>query len=212
MARLRKFVCYRDYKRPYTRYSKYKKYSFVKARPANRISRYTSGKQADYSTKLHLVTKKNINIRDNALEAARQVTVRKLDPLGKQNFFLQMRVFPHHIMRENPLASGAGADRLSTGMAHSFGKPIGIAAILKKGQAIFTVWVDKEHIAVARNALKKAAHKLPTQCSVLVEDLTVKKVHKRKVVEKAPAKKAEPKKVVETPAVKAEPKKAVVAE
>ncbi len=199
MARLRKFVCYRDYKRPYTRFSKFKKHSFVKARPANRISKYTSGLQSNFAVKLHLVTKKDINIRDNALEAGRQVAVRKLDPLGKTGFFLQMRVVPHHILRENPLAAGAGADRLSTGMAHSYGKPIGIAAIVKKGQALFTAWVNKEHIAIARNALKKAAHKLPTQCTVEIEDMTVKKsapkvVKKvaKKVVAKKESAKSEP--------------------
>lgn len=173
MARLRKWCCYRGYKRAYTRFSKYKKYSYVRARPAIRISRFTGGTQSAFPVKLHLIPRTNyVQIRDHALESARQVGVRKLDVIGKTGYFLQLRVYPHHILRENPLAAGAGADRLSTGMAHNYGKPIGLAAQVKKGQPIFTVHTTKDRIAVARNALKKASLKLPCSCSVQVEDLS----------------------------------------
>lgn len=176
MARIRKWVCYRDYKRAYTRYSKYKKLCYVRARPANRISRYTGGKQdTTYPVKLHLMSKAPfVQIRDHALESARQVSIRRLDVIGKTGYFFQMRVYPHHIVRENPLASGAGADRLSTGMAHNYGKPIGLAAQIKKGQPIFTVHTTKDRVNVAREALKKSSYKLPCPCTVVVEDMSKK--------------------------------------
>ncbi len=187
MARLRNFACYRDYKRAYTRFSKYKKYCYIRARPANRISRYTSGTQSNYDTNVHLVPKMFLQIRDAALESARQTSNRVLEnALGKTGYFMQMRVYPHHVLRENPLASGAGADRLSTGMAHNYGKPIGIAAQIKKGQPIFTVKTNKEHIALARRAMKRASYKLPCSCTILVETKTAKK----KAIVKAPVKKA----------------------
>jgi len=95
--------------------------------------------------------------------------------LGLSNYFMQVRPYPFHILRENPLASGAGADRLSTGMAHNYGKPIGLAAQIKKGQPVFTVKTTKEHIALARSAMKRAAYKLPCKYSIIVEDSTSKK-------------------------------------
>jgi large subunit ribosomal protein L10e len=63
-------------------------------------------------------------------------------------------------MRENPLASGAGADRFQTGMAKAFGKPIGRAARVKPGQKVASVYVTKEKIPVTKKALKRAMMKL----------------------------------------------------
>jgi len=132
-----------------------------------------------------LVAKSSLQIRDAALESARVTSNRTLEgALGKTGYFFQMRVFPHHILRENPLASGAGADRLSTGMAHNYGKPIGIAAQIKKGQPIFTVKTTKEHVDLARRAMKRAAYKLPCSCSVVVEE-PGKKVAKKIATKKA---------------------------
>lgn len=199
MARIRPFVCYRTPQRPYTRYSKFKRHSYIKAKPANRISRYTSGKQEDFPVKVHLVSKNTLQIRDNALESARLGIVRTMEAVGKTGWFLQMRIYPHHILRENPLAAGAGADRLSTGMKHSFGKPIGIAARVKAGQELFTIMTTKEHIALARRGCKKAAHKLPVQCKVVVEE---------KAAKKAAAKKAKVERTAEAQAEKAEAPKA----
>ncbi|PIN75492.1 50S ribosomal protein L16 [Candidatus Woesearchaeota archaeon CG10_big_fil_rev_8_21_14_0_10_37_12] len=174
MARLRKFCAYRSIKRPYTRYSKYKAKSFVRARPANRIARYVSGKEQDYPFLIHLVAKNKVQIRDNAIESARLTANRTIEKvLGKIGFYLKVRIYPHHIMRENPLAAGAGADRLSTGMAHSFGKPIGVAAQVRVGQELYTIGTTKEHVALARTALKKAAKKLPLVCGIKVDDLTI---------------------------------------
>ncbi|MEM3154365.1 MAG: 50S ribosomal protein L16 [Candidatus Woesearchaeota archaeon] len=189
MARLRKFVCYRDHKRAYTRFSKYKKLCYVAARPANRISRYTGGTQENFTVKIHLVAKSDLQIRDSALESARQTSNRVLEgALGKTGYFFQMRCYPHHILRENPLASGAGADRLSTGMAHNYGKPIGIAARIFEGQPIFTIKTYKEHIPLARRAMKRAAYKLPCKCAILVEE--IKNPSVKKTITKTPAKKA----------------------
>ncbi len=197
MARLRNFVCYREPKRPYTRYSKYKKYSYIRSRPHNRISRYTTGEQGQYYASVHLVSKQRLQIRDSAIESARLSIVRTMEKaLGKTGFFFQIRIFPHHILRENPLAAGAGADRLSTGMAHNYGKPIGIAAQIREGQQMFTVYVKKEHVSLARGALKKASYKLPCKCMV---DVTMLENGKKV---KAPAKKPAVKS-----AAKAEPAK-----
>jgi large subunit ribosomal protein L10e len=177
MARLRKFVAYRRIdKKPYTRFSKYKKYSFIKAKPVCRIARFNSGDpKKEFDLVFHLDAGANLQIRDNAIESSRIACNRTMEKvLGKTGFYLNTRIYPHHILRENPLAAGAGADRLSTGMAHSFGKPIGTAVRLKKGQHIFSLRTDKANLILAKKALKKASHKLPCKCSISIEKFVKK--------------------------------------
>ena len=169
MARLRKAVAYRKLERPYTRYSKYKKMRFVRAKPVCRVVRFDMGNaQKEFEMSLHLVSKDGLQIRDNAIEAARQTANRTLEKvLGKTGYHLKIRVYPHHVLRENPLAAGAGADRMSTGMAHSFGKVIGISARVKKGQTIFSVRLNKKDIMLGKQALTRASRKFPCACTIL---------------------------------------------
>jgi len=169
MARIRKFAAYRRLERPYTRISKFRTKSYVRARPNCRIVRFDMGdlnKTFPYSVLLR--SKSDLQIRDNAIEAARQTSNRLLQKkIGKTGWMMKIRLYPHHILRENPLASGAGADRMSTGMQKSFGKPIGIAAQIRKNQILFQIDVNKPHLAVAKDALRRAATKFP--CSCLIE-------------------------------------------
>jgi large subunit ribosomal protein L10e len=170
MAKKRKFCAYRRIERPYTRFSKFKKKSFVKMKPVNRVVRFDMGndlKKFEYT--LELISKDTLQIRDNALESARMSSNRMLEAkIGKGSFKYKIRVYPHHILRENPLAAGAGADRMSTGMKCSFGKPIGIAAQVKKGKIIAQLSVNKEHLETAREALRKASSKLPCSTTIRI--------------------------------------------
>lgn len=169
MARLRKAIAYRRLERPYTRFSKYRKKNFVRSRPVCRVVRFDMGdEKKTYDHKLDLIAKASLQIRDNAIEAARQSGNRLLEKiLGKGNYQFKIRIYPHHILRENPLASGAGADRMSTGMAHSFGKVIGIAARVKEGQPLATLSVNKGQLVTARKALKRFSQKLPCKCAIV---------------------------------------------
>jgi large subunit ribosomal protein L10e len=120
--------------------------------------------------KVLLVSKADIQLRHNAIESARMACIRLLEgTLGKNGFRFQVRVYPHHILRENPLAAGAGADRMSTGMQRSFGKCIGLAAQVKKGKTIFSVDVDKVNLDTAKRALKSASHKFACQTTITQE-------------------------------------------
>lgn len=170
MAKIRKFCAYRRTKRPYTRISKFREKSFIRTNPTIKITKYEMGtpfKKFDY--RLSLLSKSTLQIRDNAIESARQTCNRLLETgLGISGFFLKVRIYPHQVMRENPLASGAGADRFSTGMQKSFGKPIGNAAVVKKGKTIFEVRVNKNNLALAEKALKRANGKLPCGCIINV--------------------------------------------
>lgn len=168
MAKIRKFCSYRNIKRPYTRVSKYKKKAYIRMTPNPKVVRFTTGnsnKRFEYTLRLN--SKAELNIRDNALESARQVSNRLLETkVGLTFYKLNLRVYPFHVLRENPLAQGAGADRFSTGMSHAFGKPIGIAARIKKGQTIFQVDTDQKNLDLAKEALIRAATKLPCSCAI----------------------------------------------
>jgi len=172
MARLRTFTSYRNLKRPYTRTSKFKAESYIKMTPNVKIARFDTGdSRKTFQYTLNLLSKADLQIRDNALESARQTSNKLLETyLGLSGFHLKIKVYPHHIMREHALASGAGADRFSSGMAHSFGKPAGVAARIKKGQAIFQVSVDKQNLGVAKQALERASKKLPCACTIQVTE------------------------------------------
>jgi large subunit ribosomal protein L10e len=170
---LRKFKCYRNIIRAYTRKSKFKKKSYVKTVPPMKIVRFDMGdptRTFDYS--LNLITKEPIQVRSNAIESARQVANRQLElKLGKTNYYFKVVPYPHHILRENKMLVGAGADRMQTGMQKAFGKPIGVAAQLRRGKRIFIVQVNKEGLEVAKLALKRAKTRLPSTWAVeLVEN------------------------------------------
>ena len=174
MVRLRKGVAYRKVERPYTRKSKYQNKSFVRAIPTNKIVRFVMGDpKKSFEKTLKLISQEQIQLRHNTIESARLSVNRYLEKhLGKAAFFYRILVYPHHILRENPLASGAGADRMSTGMKKSFGKSIGLAAQVKQGQAVFCVKVDKPHYNVAKKALERAITKLPSKFRVIEENNT----------------------------------------
>lgn len=173
MARIRKFTSYRRLEaRAYTRISKFKKKSFISTRPHSKITKFETGTSTKkFQYRLTLNAKSDFQIRHDAFESARQTSNRLLEKtIGPTSFFFKLLVFPHHILRENPTATGAGADRLSTGMKMSFGKPIGTAARIRKGQAVFAVSVNKPHIELAKKALKRATSKLPCSYSILIKE------------------------------------------
>ncbi|RLJ06714.1 MAG: 50S ribosomal protein L16 [Candidatus Aenigmatarchaeota archaeon] len=167
---LRPARCYRKLERPYTRKSKSKpRKSYVKGVPDPKIHRFQTGPDQDFGLKLWLISRKSLQIRHNALEAARVAATKVLDKLGKTNYFLRVIPYPHHVLRENPIATGAGADRFQTGMRLAFGNPIGTAAQVREGQKIMEVRVSPENLEAGKRALKIAASKLPP-CRILIEE------------------------------------------
>lgn len=173
MARMRKFCAYKSLERPYTRISKKNKKSYIKSRPVCRVIRFDMGDESKkFKRRLLLISKGDLQMRDNAIESARQSCNRNLEKnLGKGNYKLKIMIYPHHVLRENPLASGAGADRMSTGMQLSFGKPIGIAAQVRKGAILFRLDLDVKNLVAGRRALKLANYKLPCSCSIIEEKI-----------------------------------------
>jgi len=125
----------------------------------------------DFPVNVHLVAKESVQIRHNALEAARVAANQYLmEHLGRSGYHLKIRVYPHHVLREHKMAVGAGADRISKGMRMAFGKPVGTAARVKSGQIVMTARVPKDRIEIAKTALKRAGMKLPTPVRIIVEE------------------------------------------
>ncbi|MBS3140301.1 50S ribosomal protein L16 [Candidatus Woesearchaeota archaeon] len=156
--------------RPYTRISKYTKLNYVRGgRPHMKIVKFDMGNpRKEYDTKLELLSNRSMNIRQNSLESARMSSNRLLEKtIGDNEYHLRVRVFPHHVLRENPLASGAGADRMSTGMKLSYGKSIGTAARVMEGQALMELRVNKANTKIAREALSRASKKFPCSCRIV---------------------------------------------
>jgi len=168
MARIRKFVSYRRIERSYTRTSKYKEKAFIKASSSIRIVGFELGSpKKRFRYTLNLISKDDLQIRDNALESAKQSSNKILEKnIGLSGYYMKLKPYPHHILRENPLATGAGADRFSTGMQKAFGKPMGNAAQIRKGNTIFQISVDKNNIELAKQALTRASKKLPCSCTI----------------------------------------------
>ena len=136
--------------------------------PASRITQFVLGnRQKKFPVKLFLIANERCQIRHNALEAARITANRFLEKnAGTTDYRLQIRVHPHHVIRENKQATGAGADRVSQGMRASFGKAVGTAARVQEKQIIMSVETLEKNIDFAKKALRKAGHKLPTPCVV----------------------------------------------
>ena len=115
---------------------------------------------------LNLFADESCQIRHTALEAARVIsnaTIR--NAAGMEGYALRIHTFPHHILRENKQATGAGADRVSQGMRCSFGKNVGTAARVKRGQRVISLHFNPEDFLVAKDALRKAKMKFPTPCT-----------------------------------------------
>jgi large subunit ribosomal protein L10e len=159
----------RRIERPYTRVSmKVPRKSYVVGVPPVRIHQFEMGRKGDYDLSLYLVAKKDAQIRDNALEAARVVAHKFLSSKLGENYFFKILVFPHHVLREKPIATGAGADRYSQGMRLAFGKPIGHAVQAKKGKKLMLLQINENYLEIGKKALKRASSKLSTPTQVQV--------------------------------------------
>ncbi|HLC87293.1 MAG TPA: 50S ribosomal protein L16 [Candidatus Nanoarchaeia archaeon] len=163
---------------PFTRNSKRKNKSFIKTIPPHKIVKFVMGNEqlfTDGKLPYHLtvVSAENCQIRHNALEACRQFINKKLEKEFVGQYLFHVVPYPHHIQRENKMLTGAGADRMQTGMQLSFGKSIGKAAIVKTGSKIFFVAIaSQKGAAFARKTIKQVKSKLP--CKIRIHEELVK--------------------------------------
>lgn len=140
--------------------------------PQCRIVQFDVGNLREtFPVELSLDVEEAGQVRDIALEAARVSAVRVLEVAAPNAFHLKVRRYPHQILREHKMATGAGADRISDGMRRAFGKPVGHAVRAQIGMTLFSIYTTSEHVPAAKEALRKASHKLPVPSRVRITGL-----------------------------------------
>ncbi len=178
MGTLRKAGAYSSKKaRPYTRKSRKKNRAYIKTVPGMKIAKFNIGNIKDFNAGKHqyrvrFMAQESVQVRDNSIEACRMLLTKILDSQAPGQYYLIVKVYPHHMLRENKTAAGAGADRLSTGMAHSFGIIIGRAALLNPGTDVFVVTCLNDKTArIAKNAMAAIKSKIPCKGKIVFEKL-----------------------------------------
>ena len=149
----------------------YTRKDYIRKIPGSRIVQYDMGNlSAEFPLTVSLAVKKPTQLSHNALEAARIASNRYMQRRsGRLGYHLKIRVYPHHIVRENPMATGAGADRVQDGMRKAFGKPVSSVAIVDAGQKILTIHTNKRYFKDAKESLRRAAMKFPVPCRIVVD-------------------------------------------
>lgn len=145
---------------------------YIHGSPAPKVSKFNMGDlSTHFARRVHLVSREAVQIRHNALEAAR-VSANKVlfDKYGDTGYRLQLCVYPHIILRENKMIATAGADRLQEGMRRAFGKPTGRAARVHDGQSILIVYVPEDGVETAKKALDTASTKFPMRTRITIEE------------------------------------------
>lgn len=149
----------------------YSRRDYIRKTPNSRIVQYDMGNLTDeFPVSVSLAARHPAQIRHNSLEAARIASNRLMQRrAGRLGYHLKLRTYPHQIVRENPMATGAGADRVQSGMRNAFGKAVSVEAIVSTGQKLITIDCNKRNFLDAKEALKRASMKLPLTTRIVVD-------------------------------------------
>ena len=163
----RPFRCYR-----YQKNKPYIKSRYCRGVPDSKIRIFDVGaKKAGvdvFPFVAHLVCDEKQQISSEALEACRVAVNRHLiNSIGKDNYHIRIRAHPFHVIRANKMLSCAGADRLSSGMRHSYGKPIGVAARVQIGQVLLSVRAKDTSEANVVEAIRRGKFKFAGRQKIL---------------------------------------------
>ncbi len=155
----------------YARYSvKKPKKNYIRALPRTSLLIFNMGAdKPDFDLTMRLVSRQDVQLRSNALEAARQSANKYLERETPESYYFRVVPYPHNVIREKKFATGAGADRISQGMTLAFGKPTAVAARVSEGQTVMELRVASGNKVVAREAMRRASTKLSGTYSVSME-------------------------------------------
>ena len=116
----------------------------------------------------HLVSDEKEQLTSCALEAARVACNKYLiKTTGKEGYHIRTRAHPYHVVRQNKMLSCAGADRLSSGMRGSYGKPMEMAARISIGDPILSVRSKDANGQHVIEALRRAKFKFPGRQKIM---------------------------------------------
>jgi len=141
--------------------------------PGSKIVTFDIGNlSGEFPTEISLEVLEACQIRHTALEAARVAINRRLaSDVGRANYLMKVRTYPHHVLRENKQATGAGADRVSEGMRLAFGKAVGSAARVRPRQKVVSVFTFPQYVDKTKDALKHGSYKLPSPARIIIEEV-----------------------------------------
>ena len=158
---------------PWSRISRKKpRKSYVKGAPKPKVRQYNMGTDKFYDIEVFMNTERPIQIRDNAIEAARQICVKYLEKNIPGNYYVGILKYPHLIIREHSALGVAGADRISKGMKKAFGRPKGRLARIKGGDGLFVARVAKKDLNLVKEAFRRAMLKLSGRFKLVTNDIT----------------------------------------
>ncbi len=144
--------------------------NYIKALPHTSLLIFKMGAEKDgYDITMRLRANQDIRLRSNALEAARQAANKYLEREIPNNYLLRVIPYPHDVLREKRMATGAGADRISQGMSLAFGSPSGVAARVYEGGDVFELKTFSSNKKIAYEAMKRAASKLSGTYKIVTE-------------------------------------------
>ncbi len=169
-------------KRPITSYTRksqsVKHLNYIKAVPNQKISKFNMGNikkfdNGEYKNFMRIYSMMNIQIRDMALEASRQMINNRLTKRFIDNFYFVCKPYPHQVVRENKTFSGGSkGERVQSGMAHSFGTTMFRAAYVKAGEPVFIIgYSNKKDTDFVRALCKSASAKLPCKVKIIYEEV-----------------------------------------
>ncbi|MEM0453900.1 MAG: 50S ribosomal protein L16 [Sulfolobales archaeon] len=166
---LRPGRCYKELKKP-----PYTRKDYISGIPQPKIVKFVMGNSRGiFDFVVRLVSREDVQVRHNALEAARVMSHKYLSKyVGDENYLLIIRSYPHHVLRENKMMAFAGADRLQDGMRLSFGRPIGTAARIGEGDVIAEIRVPERFVPQAKEAVRRMLSKIGISAEVIIERLS----------------------------------------
>ncbi len=183
-------------RRPWRCYSKWSRRSFQYKRSSNhrreyarggaqsKIVRFWGGTKEipwdEWELVVGLKVKKQVQISSNALEAIR-ITINSAlqKTIGRNSFRLRIRPKPFQKYRENRMLAFAGADRVQSGMRHSFGRSTGVCARVRAGSIIADVGTNIKNLPLVRDRLRVASMKVPSPCQIVILQYKMPELLKR---------------------------------
>ncbi len=146
---------------PWTRVSNRKpRKSYVKGVPNTKIRQFNMGSKIKFETDTLMVANEDVQVRDNAIEAARQAANKVLEKALIANYSMKILKYPHFVIREHTNLGVAGADRISKGMKLAFGRPKGRMVRIRAGESLFKASTLSKDLPVVRKAFDRARLKL----------------------------------------------------
>ncbi len=152
----------------------YTRREYIEGVPGSKVTQYEMGDLSadddEYPVSVVLRAEEECQIRHSALESARVAANKKMEKDSEEGYKMSVLVYPHHVLRENKQATGAGADRVSSGMSEAFGTPVGTAARVDVSQNILRCRMNPGDVDIAKDALRRAYTKIPCPCKVKIEE------------------------------------------